>query len=89
MNTKNILQTLFGLGLLLLSLGLNPAIAQAAPFTANPTQLTQAVQEIEDLDALRSDLASSLAGSTKEPTPQTMQEVCRPVGDTTSAAVKG
>ena len=46
----------------------------------NPAELAKAVQEIEHLDGLRSGLASTLEGRTEEPTLQTMQEVCKPVG---------
>ncbi|MGP1384378.1 MAG: Tll0287-like domain-containing protein [Thainema sp.] len=46
----------------------------------NPAELAKAVQEIEHLDSLRSGLASTLEGQTEEPTLQTMQEVCKPVG---------
>lgn len=58
----------------------NPAIALAAPIVPHPEELVHAVQEIEALDAMRTGLASSLEGSTEEPTQQTMKEVCRPVG---------
>jgi hypothetical protein len=54
-----------------------PAQAWAA---TSPTELGKAVQEIEQLDMLRSGLASSLEGQPQEPTLQTMKEVCRPVG---------
>jgi hypothetical protein len=52
-----------------------PAYAQT-----NPAELAEAVVEIENLDAMRSDLASSLEGTDVEPTMQTMKEVCMPVG---------
>lgn len=52
-----------------------PAYAQT-----NPDELAKAVAEIENLDALRSGLASSLEGADTEPTLQTMKEVCKPVG---------
>jgi hypothetical protein len=68
------------IGVSLLSIGWHPAIASAAPIIPNPNELAQAVQEIESLDAMRTGLASSLEGSTEEPTMQTMKEVCRPVG---------
>lgn len=58
----------------------NPAIASSAPIVPHPEELVHAVQEIEALDAMRTGLASSLEGSTEEPTQQTMKEVCRPVG---------
>jgi hypothetical protein len=56
---------------------LNPSIAKAQ---TNPQELAKAVEEIENLDALRSGLASTLEGQTEEPTLQTMKEVCKPVG---------
>jgi hypothetical protein len=46
----------------------------------NPAELAKAVQAIENLDRMRSTLASTLEGSTEPPTLQTMKEVCRPVG---------
>jgi hypothetical protein len=52
-----------------------PAYAQT-----NPAELAKAVVEIENLDAMRSGLASSLEGIDAEPTMQTMKEVCKPVG---------
>jgi hypothetical protein len=64
----------------LLAIAWNPAIALAAPIIPHPEELVHAVQEIESLDAMRTGLASSLEGSTEEPTQQTMKEVCRPVG---------
>jgi hypothetical protein len=63
-----------------LAIAWNPAIALAAPISPHPEELVHAVQEIESLDAMRTGLASSLEGSTEEPTQQTMKEVCRPVG---------
>lgn len=53
------------------------AAAYAQP---NPAELAKAVVEIEQLDAMRSGLASSLEGTTEPPTLQTMKEVCKPVG---------
>jgi len=67
-------------GISLLAIACNPAIALAAPIIPHPEELVHAVQEIEALDAMRTGLASSLEGSTEEPTQQTMKEVCRPVG---------
>ncbi len=46
----------------------------------NPAELATAVESIEQLNALRSGLAATLEGSTEVPTPQTMKEVCKPVG---------
>ncbi|MGB7085552.1 MAG: DUF3365 domain-containing protein [Phormidesmis sp.] len=58
-----------------------PAIATAVPNPPIPTeQLAKAVGEIENLDALRSGLASTLEGTTEPPTMATMKEVCKPVG---------
>lgn len=64
----------------LLLVNWNPVMALAAPNIPQPSELSRAVEEIENLDAMRSGLASSLEGRTEEPTLQTMQEVCRPVG---------
>lgn len=66
-----------GVGLAILLMLLQPATTQAA---VNPVELTKAVQAVEQLDMLRSGLASSLEGQTEEPTLATMKEVCRPVG---------
>ncbi len=77
---QRILNLILIMGLSVLSVGWNPAIASAAPIIPNANDLTQAVQEIESLDAMRTGLASSLEGSTEAPTKQTMKEVCRPVG---------
>lgn len=63
------------LAIALLSFSPVPALAQT-----DPAELAKAVQEIEALDSLRSGLASTLEGRTEEPTLQTMQEVCKPVG---------
>lgn len=52
-------------------------LAQAA---VAPAELSKVVTEIEYLDATRSGLASSLEGRSEPPTPQTMKEVCKPVG---------
>ncbi|PSN12067.1 hypothetical protein C7293_21780 [filamentous cyanobacterium CCT1] len=56
---------------------IQPATAWA---TVNPAELAKAVQAIEQLDMLRSGLASTLEGQTEMPTKETMKEVCRPVG---------
>ncbi|MDJ0633784.1 MAG: DUF3365 domain-containing protein [Xenococcaceae cyanobacterium MO_188.B29] len=55
----------------------NPSLAIAQ---TDATQLAKAVAEIENLDAMRSGLASTLKDSTTEPTVQTFKEVCQPVG---------
>lgn len=62
---------------MVLTLWLVPQTAWAA---TDPAQLVKAVQAIENLDHMRSDLAATLEGQTEEPTLQTMKEVCRPVG---------
>jgi hypothetical protein len=69
----------FCLGLLLsltvFSFSIRPAQAQPTP-----ADLGKAVVEIEQLDALRSGLASTLEGQTEPPTMETMKNVCKPVG---------
>jgi len=77
---RRILNFILILGVSLLTLAWNPAIAAAAPIIPHADGLVQAVQEIESLDAMRTGLAASLEGSTEIPTKQTMKEVCRPVG---------
>ncbi|EAQ69358.1 hypothetical protein SynRS9909_01402 [Synechococcus sp. RS9909] len=59
-----------------------PAIALANQGTApvDPAVLAKAVDQMEALDRMRISLASSLEGSTEEPTMDTMREVCMPVG---------
>jgi hypothetical protein len=59
-----------------LLLGL-PAIAQAQPDSA---ELAKAVEEIENLDAMRSGLAAYLEDASEPPTAATMKQVCKPVG---------
>ncbi|MDB9497019.1 DUF3365 domain-containing protein [Spirulina major CS-329] len=62
--------------ILLLSLGFTaPAWATPAP-----AELGQVVQEIEQLDQMRSQLASTLEDRTEPPTVETFKEVCKPVG---------
>lgn len=70
-------QVLIGFVVLILLLIANPSLAKAQ---TDPAQLAKAVLEIENLDALRSRLASTLEGSTTEPTIETFKEVCQPVG---------
>ncbi|MBP0000854.1 MAG: DUF3365 domain-containing protein [Cyanobacteria bacterium SID2] len=53
-----------------------PARAQSI----EPNELSKVVSEIEQLDRMRSGLASTLEGQTEEPTLQTMKKVCKPVG---------
>ncbi|MGV2826710.1 Tll0287-like domain-containing protein [Myxosarcina sp. GI1(2024)] len=55
----------------------NPTLANAQ---TDPVQLAKAVQEVENLDAMRIGLASTLKDSTTEPTGETFKEVCKPVG---------
>jgi len=74
---RRIYRIIFGIGLAIALLTLNPLPAKAQ---TNPVELAKAVQEIEALDSLRSGLASTLEGRTEEPTMQTMKEVCKPVG---------
>jgi hypothetical protein len=68
---------MFGLLVAVFLLGSLPAPAHAA---VEPGELGKAVQEIENLDGLRSGLASTLEGQTEVPTGQTFKEVCKPVG---------
>lgn len=65
------------IGLVAIALWLIPQPTWAA---TDPTQLAHAVEAIEQVDQMRSGLASTLEGRTEEPTWQTMKEVCRPVG---------
>lgn len=67
----------FCIGMAIIVMLLQPTATWAA---VNPAELAKAVQEIEQLDMLRSGLASTLEGQTAEPTMKTMKEVCRPVG---------
>jgi hypothetical protein len=68
---------LLGLALVALFWLGQPAIAQAQP---NAAELAKAVQEIENLDAMRSGLAAYLEDATEAPTADTMKQVCKPVG---------
>jgi hypothetical protein len=74
---KHISKMILGVGLAIALILLNPSLTWAQ---TNPTALAKAVQEIEQLDNLRSSLASTIEGRTEEPTMQTMKEVCKPVG---------
>lgn len=65
----------FILTLMLFCWNLPQAFAQT-----DPSQLAKAVQAIENIDAMRSALASTLEGSPQEPTIQSFKEVCQPVG---------
>ena len=79
--TKPRMPTLVGFALALVAmiglwvLSATPAVAQT-----NPATLAKAVEEIENLDAMRSGLASTLEGQTKPPTGETFKQVCKPVG---------
>ncbi|MBP0012754.1 MAG: DUF3365 domain-containing protein [Roseofilum sp. SBFL] len=72
---------LLAMGTLLLCL---TVLSLCAPQTAlanpDPGQLSHAIEEIENLDAMRSGLASTLKDRTKAITPQTFKQVCKPVG---------
>lgn len=74
---KHFNRVLIGFVVTLLLLIANPSLANAQ---ADPAQLAKAIQEIENLDAMRSGLASTLKNSTTEPTIETFKEVCKPVG---------
>ena len=60
--------------------GVIPAYAQTNPSHLDPSNLAKAVESIEQLDGMRSGLASTLEGRTEPPTRETMKEVCKPVG---------
>ncbi|EKU99021.1 Protein of unknown function (DUF3365) [Leptolyngbya sp. PCC 7375] len=68
---------MLGFSLIVLVVLVCPAIAQAQP---EPAQLAKAVQEIENLDAMRSGLADYLKDAPEPPTAETMKKVCKPVG---------
>ena len=74
---KYLNRVLIGFVVMVLLLIMNPSLANAQ---TDPAQLAKAVQEIENLDAMRIGLASTLEGSTTEPTIETFKEVCKPVG---------
>ncbi len=74
---KHFNRILIGFVVIVLLLIANPSLANAQ---TDPAQLGKAIQEIENLDAMRSGLASTLEGSTTEPTIETFKEVCKPVG---------
>ena len=65
---------------LLLSLHPSPALAASGEAPVDPPVLARAVDQMEQLDRMRISLASSLEGSSEEPTMDTMREVCMPVG---------
>lgn len=66
--------TLFLTAVLLLS---GSGIAQA---NVDSGTLSKAVQSIEELDSMRSGLASYLETDPEQPTAETMKKVCKPVG---------
>jgi hypothetical protein len=76
---SRLLGTLIALVLLLAS---HPATALAGTGEApvDPAMLAKAVDQMEQLDRMRISLASTLEGSTEEPTMDTMRQVCMPVG---------
>lgn len=65
---------------LLLGIGILVAIPGRAIAQTLPSELGKAVAAIEELDALRSGLASTLEGSDEMPTGETFKQVCKPVG---------
>lgn len=69
----------WGVAVLLVT-GLCLSMPERAIAQSLPTELSRAVQEIENLDAMRSGLASTLEGSDEMPTGETFKEVCKPVG---------
>jgi hypothetical protein len=66
-----------GICLAVLMWSWHPALAQAQ---VNPGELAKAVEAVENLDALRSGLASYLKDTPEPPTAETMKQVCKPVG---------
>ncbi|EAZ89140.1 hypothetical protein CY0110_12112 [Crocosphaera chwakensis CCY0110] len=73
-----------GLGFMLIAIPImfllligNPTIANAQ---TDPNQLTKAVQEIEALDGMRTQLASTLKNQPEAPDLDTFKQVCKPVG---------
>ena len=71
----------FLIGILISALAIATLVWPIAPVQAapNPADFARAVQAIEDLDQMRSELAKTI-DPTADITPQTMQEVCKPVG---------
>ncbi|MFE4106888.1 Tll0287-like domain-containing protein [Almyronema epifaneia] len=74
---RSVSRLMLGIALGALLLIAHPAIAQAQP---EPAELAKAVEEIENLDALRRTLAASLAETATAPTAETLKQVCKPVG---------
>ena len=56
---------------------LSPTTARAQ---TDPAQLGKAIAEIESINTMRSQLAATLEDRSEPITPQTFQEVCKPVG---------
>ncbi len=71
---------LLALPLLAVQLVIVPGVVLAAQAPLEPAALAKAVVEMEQLDAMRVSLASTLEGRSEEPSLQTMKEVCKPVG---------
>jgi hypothetical protein len=71
--SKLILSVLLTLSLIFLPMNQGNAQPQ-------PEQLSEAVQEIELLDGMRSSLASTLKDREEKPTLETFKQVCKPVG---------
>jgi len=55
----------------------NPVNAYAEGISG---EVVQAIESIENIDLMRSELAKSLENATEPPTMETFKEVCRPVG---------
>lgn len=74
-------QKLLGIALALVALvGLWTARVPSALAQTNPATLAKAVEEVENLDAMRSGLASTLEGQSEPATGETFKQVCKPVG---------
>jgi hypothetical protein len=68
------------LGVILLTIRPNNAFGAEASPPIDSAALSKAVVAMEQLDQMRSSLASTLEGRSEEPTIETMKEVCKPVG---------
>ncbi|MCM1982447.1 Tll0287-like domain-containing protein [Lyngbya confervoides] len=77
---RRVQSLLFGLLVVASAWFMSSGLFRPAIALAPSESLAQAVQEIEQLDVLRSGLAATLKDATEPPTPETMQEVCKPVG---------
>lgn len=73
-----LLGTLFAV--LLMALHPTTALAASGEAPVDPAVLAKAVDHMEQLDRMRISLASTLEGSSEEPTMDTMRQVCMPVG---------